>query len=283
MQQRDEVAPAAGRERVERGPVSSRGAVASPFTSIPAAHAPHHDAGAEAHPPLADVADSGRAPQRGTDVRLLRVEPLDARPQEAADLAHSRETRRPSSGSPTRVCTRHSARSGRRSGRRTRASRSARRARRRAPARASSRPVLDVAQQVGEGEVVELRRRRTAAARPRRARAHALAQPGVAAQPRPRAREHLLALVEPDDLHPPRRTSAAATMPVPVATSSTRCPGCGSTAATIAAPPARILAEAQRRAGAVVVARESGEQLERVALARGQRGFRKHGHLVPQA
>ena len=144
-------------------------------------------------------------------------------------------------------------------------------------------PVVDVAQQVGEREAVELcigeRKPLGLAAH----EAHALVQLGRGGEARPRSREHLLALIEPDD--------AASSTP---REREGHHPGAGSNVDDALPrlrihrgdhrpPPPGILAKAQRGTHAVVMAWESGEQLKRVALARGQRGFRRHGHLVPQA
>ena len=91
-------------------------------------------------------------------------------------------------------------------------------------------------------------------------------------QARPRGAEHLRALVDPDHLdgvapHERLRDQAGAGRDVEHALPRPR-----ADARHHRGAPARVLAEAERRAGAVVVARQAGEQLERPFVSCGQVG-----------
>ena len=136
----------------------------------------------------------------------------------------------------------------------------------RASSREGRRRVVDVAKQVGEGQVVELAVRRTAGAPPRPGRARSAPRARVAAASARRApREHRRGSGR--GRRPCTRSAARApraTRPVPVATSRTRSSGAGVDRADHRAPPARVLPEAERapRAG------RSGARVPRTAPAR---------------
>ena len=130
------------------------------------------------------------------------------------------------------------------------------------------RRIVDVAQQVGERQVVELAvgerqalrlavdERHAPRERPRRARAAPGRRRASRRSGRARRRSTRSGARAP-----------AATSPVPVATSSTRRPGGASTASTIARRQRGSCPKLKRGGDTVVVARQPGEQLERVALA----------------
>ena len=192
-------------------------------------------------------------------------------PRKRPTSTHAEETSRPSAGSPTRVCTRHSARSGRGLGH----------AELHHPDPPAGfdhpgqfahrrRAVVDIAQQVGERQRIEL----AVGERQPLGFASARRSPGTpAAQARPAGpgagRASPRSDPAPTTSQPPRCASSKATSPVPggdIEDALTR--------AWIDCPhhrpaPARVLAEAEHGAHAGVLRREPGEQLQGVTLARG--------------
>ena len=196
VQQRQVVAPAAGLERVERRtPARAGGAV--PRVRRHDRPTPPSEAQARRRrrPRRRRRRRTARSPAARSSGRERRWKVADARAEEAADLVPARRDDAARAGSPTRT---YSSQSGRRAARQPELERwrSSRRAGRRARARASvGGRVLDVAEQVRERERVERARRRTAA--PRRSPRRASAAGAAAASAR--RREHLGALVQPDD------------------------------------------------------------------------------------
>ena len=145
------------------------------------------------------------------------------------------------------------------------------------------RTVVDVAQQIGEREGVELtvgeRQPLGLAADERDSRGE---RRGLG-QSCPRDGEHRLALVEPHDLAVAatgkrERDQPGAGRDVEQALAGTRLNGGNQRAA-----PARVLAEAQDRTHQVIAARQTGEQRQRLMLARRGRGVRGRCHRGAQA
>ena len=129
--------------------------------------------------------------------------------------------------------------------------------------------IVDVAQQVGERERVELR---VGERQPLRLPADELdpcGELGVSGELRARGGEHILALVHADDRAPVGADEllghqAGASRDVEHAVL-----GDGVDPRDEGAPPARILAEAEQRADAIVVAPEAREELQRAHRSRG--------------
>ena len=127
--------------------------------------------------------------------------------------------------------------------------------------------VVDVAQEVGERQVVELavgERQPLGLADPQR---DARAQQVVVLDPGARPCEHRLALVDPDDRAAVPAHERRGDHPGPGRDVQHAVLRSGLDRGDHRAPPARVLAEAQGRADAVVVARQAREQRERVLLA----------------
>ena len=181
---------------------------------------------------------------------------------------HSREIRRPKAGRPRRTYTRHSARATGFGGSMNSSEAM------RPPGLTDAgelaqgrRRVLDVAKQVGEGQVVELAvlewQRFSFTADELDARGEV----GVCAQPRRRLREHLGTLVESHDpaavaAHQGRGDHAGAGRHVEHAVLRP-----GAHLSDHRPSPARILAEAESGAGGVVAPRQTGEQANMLAGA----------------
>ena len=135
------------------------------------------------------------------------------------------------------------------------------------------RPVVDITQQVRERERVEFAVVEGELFGLALHEGHAALELGALGQVTARHREHVLALVEADDLAaaPRQRERDEPSAGRDVEHALTR--EWIDLIDQGGAPP-RILAEAEHGAHPVVSAREAGEQLERVPLALGRRGLR---------
>ena len=135
-----------------------------------------------------------------------------------------------------------------------------------------ARPIIDVAQQVGEREGVELavgERQPLGLAGDER---DPLSQPGHGGQPRARRGQHGLTLVQADDLASALAHELGGDHAGPCRDIEDALAGRRMQAGDQRPAPAGVLSEAEHRAHAVIAGRKAGEEAQRVALARRSRG-----------